>query len=297
MAISVQEKKTPSAITLKDYKVNIRPNWCPGCGDFSVLMALQKSLTALQLNPKDVAVVAGIGCSGRISGYLNAYGFHSLHGRALATAQGIKLANPELTVIAAGGDGDAFAIGMSQTIHAMRRNMDITYIVMDNQVYGLTKGQTSPRSSEGFKTSSTPYGSVEQPVHPIQLALSANATFIAQGFSSEQDELQELIRKAIEHKGFSLVNVFSPCVTYNKVNTYDWFRQHVVQLPETYNPHDKSAALQAAHDTDGLCLGVIYEEERPPYDELIPGYAHKPYFHEDLQLSKELFEEAMAEFQ
>ncbi len=150
--------------TFKQFRNKVKPNWCPGCGDFSVLAAMQRAFANLGLEPEDVAIVSGIGCSGRISGYLNAYGFHGIHGRALPIAQGLKLANRDLTVVAAGGDGDGFAIGMGHTIHAIRRNVDITYIVMDNQVYGLTKGQTSPRSEVGFKTKSTPMGSIESPL-------------------------------------------------------------------------------------------------------------------------------------
>ncbi len=186
--------------TFKDFRNSVKPNWCPGCGDFSVQTAIQRACANVGLEPEDVVIVSGIGCSGRISGYINAYGFHGIHGRALPIAQGIKLANRNLTVIAAGGDGDGFAIGMSHTIHAIRRNLDITYIVMDNQIYGLTKGQTSPTSAFGFETKSTPYGSIEAPVTPLELALAAGATFVAQGFSSDLKGLVHIIEEGIKHK-------------------------------------------------------------------------------------------------
>ena len=196
--------------TFKDFRNKVKPNWCPGCGDFSVLAAMQRAFANLGLEPEDVAIVSGIGCSGRISGYINAYGFHGVHGRALPIAQGLKLANRNLTVVAAGGDGDGYAIGLGHTLHAIRRNIDITYIVMDNHVYGLTKGQTSPRSDVGFKTSSTPKGAVESKIAPMEMALTAGAGFVAQAFSSDVKQMTRLIEEGIKHKGFSIINVYSP---------------------------------------------------------------------------------------
>ena len=209
------------------------------------------------------------------------------------------MANRDLTVIAAGGDGDGFAIGMSHTVHSIRRNIDITYIVMDNQIYGLTKGQTSPRSATGFKTKSTPHGSVEQPVSPMELALSAGATFIAQGFSTDLKELTSLIEQGINHKGFSFINVFSPCVTYNKVNTYDWFKENLTHLSkiENYDPSNREAAMQTIMEHNGLITGLIYQNtERPSYQELIKGYSADPLTEADLSLDEEHFEKLVAEF-
>lgn len=283
--------------TFKDFRNSVKPNWCPGCGDFSVQASIQRACANLGLEPEEVVIVSGIGCSGRISGYINAYGFHGVHGRALPLAQGVKLANRNLTVIAAGGDGDGFAIGLSHTIHAMRRNVDITYIVMDNQVYGLTKGQTSPRSQAGFVTKSTPQGSLEQPIAPIELALVAGASFVAQGFSSNVKQLTELIEKAIRHRGFSFINVFSPCVTYNKVNTYDWFRQHVVELEPDYVPNDRQKALQKLHETNGLVTGLLYvNEEAKPLEDLLPGYPEKPLVEADLTILADDFQQLVEEF-
>lgn len=285
--------------TFKQFRNKVKPNWCPGCGDFSVLAAMQRAFANLGLEPEDVALVSGIGCSGRISGYLNAYGFHGIHGRALPIAQGLKLANRDLTVVAAGGDGDGFAIGTGHTIHAIRRNVDITYIVMDNQVYGLTKGQTSPRSEMGFKTKSTPRGSIESPLSPMEMALTVGAGFIAQGFSSDLKQLTHLIEEGIKHKGFSFINVFSPCVTYNKINTYDWFKDHLVNLDEEegYDPSNRTMAMQKLMEHNSLVTGIIYQDKnRPPYEDMIPGFRKEPLAKQDLTLPREKFEALVAEF-
>ncbi|MDG4655979.1 2-oxoacid:ferredoxin oxidoreductase subunit beta [Ectobacillus antri] len=285
--------------TFKDFRNNVKPNWCPGCGDFSVQAAIQRAAANVGLEPEGMAVVSGIGCSGRISGYINTYGFHGIHGRALPIAQGVKMANRDLTVIASGGDGDGFAIGMGHTIHAIRRNIDITYIVMDNQIYGLTKGQTSPRSEVGFKTKSTPQGSVEPALSVMEMALTAGATFVAQSFSSDLKELTQLIEEGIKHKGFSLINVFSPCVTYNKVNTYDWFKENLKKLSEVegYDPSNRMQAMQTLIENNSLVTGLIYQnKQQPSYQELIKGYSDKPLVHADLKMDQSMFDELMAEF-
>jgi 2-oxoglutarate ferredoxin oxidoreductase subunit beta len=230
---------TSVAALVKDtYKGKIHPDWCPGCGDFSVLSALQTALFELGLKPHEVLVISGIGCSSNLPGYINTYGMHTLHGRSLAVATGAKLGNHELKVIATGGDGDGYGIGGNHFTHTMRRNIDLTYIVMDNQIYGLTTGQTSPTSRKGMKTKSTPHGNVENPINPIPLAIVGGATYVARGFSGKQKHLVELIKGAILHKGFSLVDVFSPCVTYNKDNTYQFFNPRIKILEE--QGHDTS---------------------------------------------------------
>jgi 2-oxoglutarate/2-oxoacid ferredoxin oxidoreductase subunit beta len=233
-------------LTIADLKGKVDPDWCPGCGDFGVLAAIQKALVELRIPTHNVVAISGIGCSSNLPGYINTYGMHTLHGRALAVATGLKLANHELTVLVTGGDGDGFGIGGNHFVHCMRRNVDLLYIVMDNQIYGLTTGQTSPTSRLGMKTKSMPFGSIEAPVNPISLALAAGATFVARGFSAEQKHLTEIIKQGIQHQGFSFLDVFSPCVTYNHDNTYQWFRPRVKKLEDdtTYDPTDWTAAME-----------------------------------------------------
>ncbi|EOW3684907.1 2-oxoacid:ferredoxin oxidoreductase subunit beta [Staphylococcus pseudintermedius] len=285
--------------TFKDFRNNVKPNWCPGCGDFSVQAAIQKAAANVGLEPDEVALITGIGCSGRLSGYVNSYGVHSIHGRALPLAQGVKMANRNLTVIASGGDGDGYAIGMGHTIHALRRNMNITYIVMDNQIYGLTKGQTSPSSAPGFVTKTTPKGNIEQNVAPLELALSSGATFVAQGFSSDIKALTKIIEDAINHDGFSFVNVFSPCVTYNKINTYDWCKENLTAIDdiENYDVSNKQAALQTVIEHDSLVKGIVYQDTTTPsYESQIDGLAETPLAHQDLNLTEEQFESFTKQF-
>ena len=285
--------------TFKDFRNSVKPNWCPGCGDFSVQAAIQRAAANVGIEPHELAVVAGIGCSGRIAGYINSYGFHGIHGRALPLAQGLKMANRDLNVIASGGDGDGFAIGLGHTVHAIRRNLDITYVVMDNQIYGLTKGQTSPRSAQGFITKSTPGGAIEPSLKPLEVALSSGATFVAQGFSTDIKELTALIEEGINHKGFSFINVFSPCVTYNKVNTYDWFKEHLTKLSdvEDYDSSDRDLAMRTVMEKEGLVTGIIYQDkETPSYQEKLGGYSDQPLADADMTLSENDFEALVKEF-
>ncbi|MEC0246166.1 2-oxoacid:ferredoxin oxidoreductase subunit beta [Paenibacillus chitinolyticus] len=285
--------------TLKDFRNNVKPNWCPGCGDFSVQASIQRAAANVGLEPEQLAIVSGIGCSGRISGYVNCYGFHGIHGRSLPIAQGLKMANRELTVLASGGDGDGFAIGMAHTVHAIRRNIDMTYIVMDNQIYGLTKGQTSPRSGEGFKTKSTPSGSIETPLAPLEMALAAGATFVAQSFSSNLKQLTHIIEEGIKHQGFSLINVFSPCVTFNKVNTYDWFKENIVDLETIpdYDPSNRIQAMTKLMETDGMLTGIIYQNTtKPSYENLVTGFKAEGLAKQDMKLSQADFDKLVAEF-
>lgn len=285
--------------TFKDFRNNVKPNWCPGCGDFSVQAAIQRAAANVGLEPENLAVISGIGCSGRISGYINSYGVHSIHGRALPLAQGLKMANRDLTVIAAGGDGDGFAIGTGHTVHAIRRNLNITYIVMDNHIYGLTKGQTSPRSDAGFKTKSTPNGSIEPPLSAMEMALTAGATFVAQSFSTDLKEMTQLIEAGIKHEGFSLINVFSPCVTYNKVNTYDWYKENLTKLSsiEGYDSSNRVQAMRTLMEHDGLVTGLIYQDtERKSYQDLLAGYSEEPLTDTDLKLEEDYFKKLVSEF-
>lgn len=285
--------------TFKDFRNNVKPNWCPGCGDFSVQAAIQRAAANVGIEPHELAVISGIGCSGRISGYINSYGFHGTHGRALPLAQGLKMANRDLHVIATGGDGDGYAIGMAHTVHAIRRNVDITYIVMDNQIYGLTKGQTSPRSAHGFITKSTPGGSIEPSIKPLEVALSAGATFVAQGFSTDIKELTALIEAGIQHKGFSFINVYSPCVTYNKVNTYEWFKEHLTKLSdiEGYDPQNREQAMQVVMEKESLVTGIIYQDlDSKPYEAKAEGFSATPLVDADIKISENDFNELVKEF-
>lgn len=256
------------ALTVNEMKSETGPTWCPGCGDFAVLQALSKAIVDLKLDTDNTLIVSGIGCSSNLPHFLRTYGFHSIHGRSLPVAQGAKLANPGLTVIAAGGDGDGYGIGMGHFVHSVRRNIDMTYIVMDNQIYGLTTGQTSPTSETGHKTKSTPEGNIERPVNPISIALAAGATYVARGFSGDPATLAELIKGAIQHKGFALVDVFSPCVTYNKNNTYAWFRENVTKV--THDPSDWDAAMIESRrwGAKNIPYGLFYKKEgTPTYEE------------------------------
>ena len=250
-----------------------KPTWCPGCGDFAVLAALQRALPRLGVERENIVIVSGIGCSGKISSYLRTYGFHGVHGRTLPVATGIKVSNPDLVVIAAGGDGDGYAIGVSHFIHAARRNVDVTYIVMDNHIYGLTTGQTSPTSPRGFKSKTTPAGAAEEPVDPLALALASGAGFVAQGFSGEVGQLAAICEQALRYKGFSLVNVISPCVSFNREYSYDWFRERLVNIDDEtdYDPGDYAAAMRYVTEHRGLVRGVVYTSDRPGYVESLVG--------------------------
>ncbi|MBX6350175.1 MAG: 2-oxoacid:ferredoxin oxidoreductase subunit beta [Clostridia bacterium] len=285
-------------VKLADFRTTEKSWWCPGCGDFGVLSALQKALVDLQKEPHEVAIVAGIGCSGKIGNYINCYNIHTTHGRTLPVATGLKLANRRLTVIAAGGDGDGYAIGMGHFMHALRRNVDITYLVMDNHVYGLTKGQVSPTSDAGFVTKSTPSGNVEHPVRPLELALASGCGFVAQGFSGWVPQLIELIKAGVQHRGFALINAISPCVTYNLVNTYDFYRERLKKVEDLpgYDPTDRAKALQAVIEHDGLLTGVLYRREGPSYEDQLPGFRAEPIVEQDLHLAPEEFEKLLAEF-
>lgn len=259
--------ESPRTLTIADTKGKADPDWCPGCGDYGVLAALQKALVELQIPLHNVVTISGIGCSSNLPGYVNTYGMHTLHGRSLAVATGVKLANHALTVIVTGGDGDGFGIGGNHFVHTMRRNVDLLYIVMDNQVYGLTTGQTSPTSRVGMKTKSMPFGNIERPVNPISLALAAGCTFVARGFSGEQKHLTELIKLGIQHRGFSLLDVFSPCVTYNHDNTYQWFRPRVKKLEDdsSYDASDWIAAMEKSTLWgDEIPIGKFFERTDVP---------------------------------
>lgn len=285
-------------VTVKDYRVKERPTWCPGCGDFAVLSALQKACANHNLAPEDVALITGIGCSGKLVQHFGSYGFHTLHGRSLPCAQGVKLGNQDLTVIAAGGDGDGYGIGMGHLVHSIRRNIDLTYIVMDNHIYGLTTGQMSPTSKKGFKTKTSPQGATEEPVRAVETAIVNGISFVAQAFSGDVKHMTKIFQEAIAHKGFALVNAFSPCVTFNKVNTYEWFKEGLINLDdeEGYDPADRQAALNILNEKEGMVYGVIYKNPRPVYNEEMLGASDTAAAKMDLHIPLAQKEELLATF-
>ena len=283
----------------RDYKNTIVPNWCPGCGDYGIQNAIAAVCAAKGWNFEDITLISGIGCSSRIGGYQYCYGAHTTHGRALPFAQGIKCANKDTHMIVCSGDGDSYAIGLGHGMHAMKRNMDITYLVFDNQVYGLTKGQTSPASSKGFVTKTTPDGNPLTPLDAPSMAIAAGATFVAQAYAIDSKQLIEMITKAVEHRGFSYVNIFTPCVTFNHFNTVQWYNEHLKKISdvrESYDPSNKGAALALLAETESLVTGLIYEETgsvpfgdiTPSADVCLTDHVEKP--------SAELFESLCAEF-
>lgn len=284
---------------LSMYKVETKATWCPGCGDFAVLRGIQTALATLEINPKDVVVVSGIGCSSNLPGFLKSYGFHGLHGRAVPVATGAKLVNPDLKVIVAGGDGDGYGIGLNHFIHAMRRNFDITYVVMNNQVYGLTTGQASPTTEKSQRTKSTPTGVIELPINPISLALVSGATFVARAFSGDADHLAKMVELGLKHKGFSLVDVLSPCVTYNKHNTYQWFRERIYKLDANgHNAKNLDEAIKKSYEWDAkIPIGVFYETGRPTYEDEEPGLKKGAVVSQPLGISEALGRELLKEFE
>ena len=266
-------KFLPVDLKPQEYKSDVKPIWCPGCGDFGVLSAFYKAMSELHIPPEQLVIASGIGCSGRFPAFCKAYGFHGTHGRVLPLATGIKMARPELHVVAVGGDGDAFSIGMGHFPHAARRNVNITYIVMDNEIYGLTKGQPSPTSPVGMERKASPYGSVERPLNPLLLAFASGATWIGRGFSSKPKELTDLIKAAMTHNGFSFLQVYSPCVTFYDTQAY--FKEATAPLPAGHDPSNKARAMELALSEQPLYLGLYFEEDRPTYDEAFSGTRRK----------------------
>jgi 2-oxoglutarate ferredoxin oxidoreductase subunit beta len=263
-------------LTVKDFKGKAEPDWCPGCGDFGVLNALKTAIAELGLYPHEVMTISGIGCSSNLPGYINTYGMHTLHGRSLAVATGAALANHEMKVVVTGGDGDGYGIGGNHFLHSMRRNIDVTYIVMDNQIYGLTTGQTSPTSIKGMKTKSTPVGSVENPINPIPLAIAAGATYVARGYTGQIRHLVGLIKAGMQHKGFALIDAFSPCVTFNRENTHDFFKQRTYKLEDRgHDPSDFQAAMAQGYTWgEEIPIGLFWQRnDLPSLDQLEPVLA------------------------
>jgi 2-oxoglutarate/2-oxoacid ferredoxin oxidoreductase subunit beta len=285
---------------VRDYKADVSPDWCAGCGDFGVLNALQQACAELEIPPHEILVVSGIGCSSNLPGFFRSYGVHSLHGRALPFATGAKLANHALTVIATGGDGDGYGIGLNHFIQAMRRNIDLTYIVMNNEIYGLTTGQVSPTSEPGMKTKTTPHGNLEGMLNPLALALASGCGYIARGFSGQTRHLVKLYEDALRYPGFALIDVFSPCVTFNKQNTYQYFRDRVYKLEEAgHDPTDVRAAMDRALEWgEKIPIGLFYKNPRPrpSLDHLDPGLQSGPLARLPLRVAKETRKKLIEEF-
>ncbi len=258
-AASAAAIEAPAA---KDFKSSYKPIWCPGCGDFSVLSSLTKALATLGLRPENVAVISGIGCSSRIPAYTTCYGFHGVHGRALATAAGLKLARPELTVVVTGGDGDGYSIGGNHFLHACRRNVDLTYVVMDNHVYGMTKGQPSPTTEPDWDSKLSPGGTGVRTFHPLVIALAAGANFVARAFSGDPNGTADIIAKAISTPGFSFVEVLSPCVTF-RPEQRDW--KKAVRPAPVATTDDPARAVRRIMTDDGFNIGILYSGTRKPF--------------------------------
>lgn len=282
--------------TMKDLQVdNDHPNWCPGCGDFGIWVSLKKAIVELGLKPWEVVLVSGIGCSSKLPYWVKTYGFNGLHGRPMPAAEGIKLANDGLTVIVIGGDGDQYAEGGNHLTHAMRRNVNVTLLVHNNQIYGLTTGQYSATTDIGEKNKATPVPTVESPVNPMSTALAAGATFVARGYAGDTALETNLLVEAIRHKGFSIVDSMQPCVTFNQKNTYTWFNERIYNLNEAgHDIKDKIKAyeiaeqwptrtLQKEGEKEKIAVGILYQEQRPTWEDGIPQIKDTPLVHQSIE--------------
>lgn len=279
---------------LDDYKGKT-PAWCPGCGNFGILKAFKDAMVELGKEPHQLTIVSGIGQSGKFPHYVKCNTFNGLHGRTLPVATGIRLANHEMLVIAVAGDGDCYGEGGNHLMHAMRRNINVKLFVHDNQIYGLTKGQPSPTSMEGMITKNQPFGVFSEQLNPMALAVSLDCSFVARGFAGNTEHLKELMKEAVLHKGFSLLDILQPCVTFNKINTYDWYKQRVYHIEPEYNPENRIEAFRKALEWGGrIPLGVIYKNKRPVLEERIPVIKDNPLVRQGFDLSK--IDTALKEF-
>jgi len=285
------------SLTIQDYQTPITPSWCPGCGNFGIWLAVRQAMVKLNIQPHEAVFTFDIGCNSNGANFIKGYILHGLHGRSLPPAEGVRWANHKLkAVIAIGGDGGGFGIGLAHFLHAVRRNVDILYITHDNQIYGLTTGQASPTSQKGAITKSTPFGNLEEPINPSALALSAGATWSARGFAGEPQHLVDLIIKGIQHPGFAHLNVFQPCVTFNPTNTFDWFRKRVYKLEGTgYQPTDRELAWQKARELgEKIPIGVLFAENQPTYEGQLPQLSKESLV--EKKLGKVDLEKALEEF-
>lgn len=270
-------------VTVSELNSGHMPDWCPGCGDFGILIALKGAIAKLDLPAHEVVVASGIGCGSKIPHFVKTYGFEGLHGRSLPPATGIHLANNSLKVIAVGGDGDGYGIGMGHFVHTMRRNLDITYIVQDNEIYGLTVGQTSPTTKKGTATKSTPHGAPEEAVNPPLMALAAGATFVARGFAGDIPYLTNLIAEGITHRGIAHIDVFQPCVTWRKDLPYDLYQKKIYKLEtEGHDQTNFEAAIARARETERWPVGIFYKTEKPIYTDELPFIKDSPLVKHDI---------------
>ena len=272
--------------TLDDYKGQT-PTWCPGCGNFGILKTFKDAVVELGIEPHQFTIVSGIGQAGKFPHYLKCNTFNGLHGRTLPVATGIRLANHEMLVIAVAGDGDCYGEGGNHLNHAIRRNINVKLFVHDNQIYGLTKGQASPTSMEGMKTKNQPFGVFSEQLKPMALAVALDCSFVARGFAGDMEHLKGLMKEAINHKGFSLVDILQPCVTFNKINTYEWYRQRVYHIEPEYNPENRTEAFKRTLEWgDRIPIGIIYRNNRQMLEERIPVIMDKPLVKQLPDLSK-----------
>jgi 2-oxoglutarate/2-oxoacid ferredoxin oxidoreductase subunit beta len=283
-------------VTVNDY-AGLQPAWCPGCGNFGILSALKKALVELDIAPSQLVVVSGIGQAGKLPHYMKCNTFNSLHGRPVPVAEGIKIANHQLHVIAVSGDGDAYGEGGNHWLHAMRRNHNITYLVHDNQVYALTRGQASPTSDAGYISNTTPQGA-PNPIHPLMLAIASEASFVARGFAGDVEHLAGLIKQAVQHEGFSLVDILQPCVSFNHVNTYEWYKNRVYKLEEEkgYDPANQTMAITKAQEWgDRIPIGLLYLQKRSIYEDSLPALGNSPLVRQkhDAKLAERLIDKAL----
>jgi len=275
-----------SVASLDDYK-GLTPAWCPGCGNFSILKTFKEALVELGLEPHQFTVVSGIGQAAKLPHYLKCNTFNGLHGRSLPVATGIRLANQEMPVFAVAGDGDCYGEGGNHLLHTMRRNVNVKLFVHDNQVYGLTKGQASPTTQEGTVTKNMPFGVFSEQLNPMALAVALDCSFVARSFSGDQEHLRSMVKEAINHKGFCLVDILQPCVSFNKINTHEWYKQRVYHLESDYDPTDRVKAFERSLEWgDRIPIGILYRNSRLSLEERIPIIRDRPLVKQSYDINK-----------
>jgi 2-oxoglutarate ferredoxin oxidoreductase subunit beta len=273
-------------VTLENFKGQT-PSWCPGCGNFPILKAFKEAIVELGLEPHQLTVVSGIGQAAKLPHYTKCNTFNGLHGRAMPVATGIRLANHAMPVIVTTGDGDCYGEGGNHLLAAMRRNINMKCFVHDNQIYGLTKGQPSPTTGEGMVTKNTPLGVISEQFNPMALAVAMDCSLAARGYAADTEHLKGLMKEAMSHKGFALIDILQPCVTFNKVNTYEWYKQRVYHIEADYDPEDRKAAFAKALEWgDHIPIGVIYRNHRSTYEERIPMIKDRPLVHQTVDVKK-----------